>query len=633
MINVEKILEIEKIKEKLTSFTYTENAKIKIRELKPFLSIREVKAAQRETSEARRIIEYAGNPPLTSFDDIGEYLMIAEKGGCLTAEQIEKTAVTLTGVKRLKDYLSKTRHLENGISYYDENLDSLDPLREEISRMIRSGKVDDYATKELKSVRREIEHLKERMRAKADSVLKSNKASMSDSFTTIRNGRICLPVKAECKLKISGSVIDKSATGNTLFIEPAAVAKYGDELSIKEIEEENEVQRILYELTARISDAAEAFSQNQKVFEKLDFIFAKGMLSLAYGGTEPVVTQERTIKLKNARHPLMDQDICVPLQFQIGGETSGVIITGPNTGGKTVAIKTVGINCYIGQCGLHTAAEQAEISMHNQILCDIGDGQNIAENLSTFSAHITNVLEILKRAGTDSLVIMDELGSGTDPTEGMGIAVAILEELRKTGALFLVTTHYPEVKNYAERTTGVVNARMTFDRESLAPFYQLEIGKAGDSCALYIAKKLGMPKSMLACASKAAYGEEREELLAGITTEEIRQVSTTKLQTDKKNKSNRELRDKFKLGDSVMVFPDRKIGIVCEKINEKGVLRVQMPDKKIWINHKRVKMHVAASELYPEDYDFSIIFDTVEQRKASHQMSRKYNPDLEIEYN
>lgn len=185
----------------------------------------------------------------------------------------------------------------------------------------------------------------------------------------------------------------------------------------------------------------------------------------------------------------MEKDSCVPLNFELGDGVQGVIITGPNTGGKTVAIKTVGMNCFMAQCGLHVSCEEAEICMNNQILCDIGDGQNISENLSTFSAHITNVLDILKKANRESLVIMDELGSGTDPTEGMGIAIAILEELRKAGALYLVTTHYPEVKNYAERTEGIINARMAFDRESLRPLYRLEIGKAGESCALYIAKK------------------------------------------------------------------------------------------------------------------------------------------------
>lgn len=271
--------------------------------------------------------------------------------------------------------------------------------------------------------------------------------------------------------------------------------------------------------------------------------------------------------------------------------------------------------------------------MNSSYLCDIGDGQNLSENLSTFSAHITHVLEVLKEANKDSFVIMDELGSGTDPTEGMGIAIAILEELKKSGAIFMVTTHYPEVKEYAQKSEGIVNARMVFDKDSLRPTYKMIIGEAGESCAFYIADRLGMPSEMLKVAIRAAYGEEAVDSYAFQATErDIVKKSTSKIVKAKSGKKNNELSTKYKIGDSVMIFPDKKIGIVCEPINEKGVLRVQMPDKKIWINHKRVKLHVAATELYPEDYDFSIIFDTVENRKKRHDMDRKFTDAvIEIE--
>lgn len=262
--------------------------------------------------------------------------------------------------------------------------------------------------------------------------------------------------------------------------------------------------------------------------------------------------------------------------------------------------------------------------MNSNFLCDIGDGQSLSENLSTFSAHIANVLDILKKAGKDSLVIMDELGSGTDPAEGMGIAVAILEELKKSGALFLVTTHYPEVKQYADRTPGILNARMTFDKESLKPTYQLVIGEAGESCAFYIAGKMGMPEEMLKNAARAAYGSEElpEALRSQISENSLVREKTSGIRKAKKTAGTRAKAPKYHLGDSVMVLPDKKIGIVCQPENEKGVLRVQLPGKKIYINHKRVKLHVPAGRLYPEDYDFSIIFDTVENRKLRHQVER-----------
>ena len=353
---------------------------------------------------------------------------------------------------------------------------------------------------------------------------------------------------------------------------------------------------------------------------------------IAIDATEPAVNTERRIVLKDARHPLMDKNINVPLQFKMGDGINGIIITGPNTGGKTIAIKTVMLNCIMAQCGLHVTCREADICMNSSYLCDIGDGQNLAENLSTFSAHIKNILEILREADRESFVIMDELGSGTDPAEGMGIAIAVLEELKKEGCLFLVTTHYPEVKEYAGRTQGVINARMAFDKETLCPVYQMVIGEAGESCAFYIADRLGMPANMLKTAIGHAYGEDA---IKNYKIEDkqniIKAKKGNKIEKVKVQKKQKELRDKYNIGDSVMVFPDRKTGIVCEPVNDKGVLRVQLKDKKIWINHKRVQLQVPATELYPEGYDFQIIFDTVDNRKTRHDMERKYTDKI-IEY-
>lgn len=267
--------------------------------------------------------------------------------------------------------------------------------------------------------------------------------------------------------------------------------------------------------------------------------------------------------------------------------------------------------------------------MNSSYLCDIGDGQSLTESLSTFSAHITNVMEIISEINHNSFVIMDELGSGTDPTEGMGIAVAILEELRKSNALFLVTTHYPEVKEYAANKDGIVNARMTFDRKSLTPTYQMIIGEAGESCAFYIAEHLGMPQSMLKVAVTAAYGEKAAEKYEFQSRETvIKKKNANKLIKSGNIKNKVSLSERFHRGDSVMIYPDKKLGIVCRPVNEKGMLMVQLPGKKIWINHKRVKLRVAATELYPEDYDFSIVFDTVENRKIRHEMNRKYTDKI-----
>ena len=652
----EQLFEFDKIKELWAEYALTEAAKEKINAIKPVLSEAELSVLQRETSQGKRMIELLGNPPLASIQGLAEIVDASGKGDCLSVEQLLTVQLFLTMVQRLKKYLCGGKQYEISLAWYEENLEPLEELRESIYTTIVNEQVADNASKQLKSLRLEIAQTEGRMREKADAVMRAHKDCMSDSFSTLRNGRICVPVKKDCKFKISGTVIDKSSTGATLFMEPTACGEYYAILQSLRIDEENEVRRILYELTAKVDACGTELKENIKYIEKLDYIFSKGKLSLLYDGTEPVITTEREIVLKDARHPLMKKEICVPLQFEIGNGVTGIVITGPNTGGKTVALKTVALNCMLAQCGLHVSCKEATICMNSNYLCDIGDGQNLSENLSTFSAHITNVLDILKRVNDQSLVLMDELGSGTDPLEGMGIAVAILEELKKSGALFLVTTHYPEVKVYAEQTEGIVNARMTFDKENLKPTYQMVIGEAGESCAFHIAKRLGMPAGMLKRAEAAAYGGKRRETKNGASTQGyseydseeddstnetgnegkghnedgLQKEFSPRIVKKKKPAAKKAKTREFRIGDSVMIYPDKKIGIVCQPENEKGVLQIQMPNKKIWMNHKRVKLHVAAEELYPEDYDFSIIFDSVETRKLRHDMERKHMEGVEL---
>lgn len=672
MYNYEHILEFDKIKKEWAAFALTDAAKKKIAAAEPFLGEAELRRDMRETTEARTLLDKYGNPPLVSAKGVGELTASALRGECLSAGELEGFAQVLVAVRRLKSYLARCKGLTISLPYYEENLDAQEELAQEISMQIRGGAVCDNASRLLRSLRGDIERAEQTMRERAEAVIRSNRDCMSDSFATQRNGHICVPVKKEYKFRIPGNVIDRSATGNTIFMEPATVAKYYEELVMLRLGEEEEVRRILYALTAKVAEIADLMAENVRIMEKLDYIFSKGKLSQEYGGVEPEINLEGRIVIVNGRHPLMDPNLCVPLQFQIGGgqehsctdgsrenegraesnaacpdETEpirGIVITGPNTGGKTVAIKTVALACLMAQCGLHVTCERADLCMRSNYLCDIGDGQSLSENLSTFSAHIVNILDILKNISQESLVILDELGSGTDPAEGMGLAVAILEELKRSGALFVVTTHYPEVKHYAAKERGICNARMTFDRESLKPTYRLVIGEAGESCAFYIAARYGMPERMLQRAARAAYGEyadtaeggevlKRTRKACGIGVERkqgadgsagLEKVNIPKLKKQRQKPVGKQLANKFRLGDSVMVYPDKKLAIVCEPVNEKGVLRVQLQDKKIWVNHKRVKLVVAAEELYPADYDFSIIFDTPKNRKLRHDMERKY---------
>ncbi len=634
-MNTEKQIEFDKVKEVWSALAVTQYAKEQIENVGIILDENRLRKALRDTSDSRDMIEKLGDPPLQNVTEIRDILDIANKGECLTPYQLERVEKVLVAVERLIDYLKRAKQYENPLAFYDENLDPLSELKEEINSQIRNEAVVDRATKELFDIRSRIAVLEDSMKQKAEQIIRNNKECMADSYYTMRNGRVCVPVKKEYKYKIGGSVIDKSSTGSTFFVEPLAVAKCFDELQLLFIDEENEVCRILYTLTAYVADSIPAIEENIKMIEKLDLIFSKGKLSMDLDCVEPHINTERKIELSKARHPLMDINVNVPLDFSLGDDIRGIVITGPNTGGKTVAIKTVMLNCYMAQCGLHVTCRQADICMNSGYLSDIGDGQNLSENLSTFSAHIKNVLGILEKIDRDCLVIMDELGSGTDPAEGMGIAVAILEELKKSEANFLVTTHYPEIKEYAAKTEHIVNARMTFDKETLRPTYRMVIGEAGESCAFYIAQRLGMSDRMLRVAAEAAYGKDAVKyirLSENTDNEKIQkkksEVRTGKIVKSRNNRTKTDMSDEYKIGDSVVVYPDKKIGIICEPVNDKGILRVQVADRKFYINHKRVKLKVSAKELYPDDYDLSIVFDSVKNRKIRHDMGRKLTDEV-----
>ena len=623
------------ILEKLRECTSTEKAGERILEMQPILSETDLRKQLRDTTQARAMLELSGTPPIPAMEHVEEYLQKAVKGNMLMPEQLEEIGMFLSAVRRLKSYLQRGEEGRISLAFYNRNLIFPEELQEEIERCIRSGRVDDHASAYLKDIRKQIQFLEEKVSERAERALKTNRQYLNDSFVVKRNGRFCIPVKKECRSLVPGTVVEQSSTGATLFIEPETVANLREDLEIYRIEEDAEERKILYTITNMTAEREADLMEDIRVIEKLDFIFAKGKLSLEMDGTEPKINLEQYMELKGARHPMLDKASCVPLDFQIGKGIRGVIITGPNTGGKTVAIKTVALMSAMACSGLHVPCNEADICMQNQILCDIGDGQNISDNLSTFSAHIKNVLNILKRVRPESLVIMDELGSGTDPQEGMGIAISILEELRKSGALFLVTTHYPEVKEYADRYEEVQNARMEFDRDSLRPLYRLRVGEAGESCALYIAKRLGFPDGMLAAAAREAYGDKSSAFIQSMEIQEhgrkLEKIHVPRIKRAVEIKDSMETVRKFSRGDSVSILPDGKIGIVVKPADKNGSVLVQFRNEKQLISHKRLRLKVAAAELYPEDYDFSIIFDTVEIRKARHQMAKHHMEGLEIE--
>ncbi len=633
-------LEFNLILGMLCALAVSPRAEERLRALRPALGESECARRMAETTDAKRILESFGNPPLTPMREIEMLLKLCAKGAMLLPEQLGQVAQFLAACRRMKGYLKKAELISGDIALYGGSINPLDALCGEIDRTVRGDRLDDAASPALRDIRRQIENMHTAVKAKLESLLRGHKDWFADGYVATRNGRLVLPVKREFKNMLSGSVVDTSATGGTCFIEPASVRRLQEELAQLDVEEENEVRRILYTLTALVDENASPLHINIEAMEALDFVFAKAKLSAQMGAIPVPVTAERRIVLQSARHPLIKTEACVPIDFALGDGINGVIITGPNTGGKTVALKTVGLLSVMAQCGLHLpVGEGSTLCLHNLVLCDIGDGQSIAENLSTFSSHITNIIEILRLAGRDSLVLLDELGSGTDPAEGMGIAVAVLTELRAKGCLFVATTHYPEVKEYAKTADGLMNARMAFDRESLRPLYRLELGEAGESCALYIAQRLGFPAHLLQTAQEAAYGgvsRSNEPHTAIPFTETQAPESVTSplppmIKREKPKDTTPRRADSFNLGDSVMVYPQKEIGIVFKPANERGEIGVQLKQgvKKL-IPHKRLKLQVPADKLYPPDYDFSIIFDSVANRKARHVLNKRHDPSLVI---
>lgn len=410
---IENQIEFNKVKEIWAGFAITKEAKDRIKDKWIILDESTLRAELKNTSDAKEMIEKLGNPPLQDVSEILEILEIASKGECLTPYRLERVQSILSCLERLSSYLNRGKQYNNSLAYYDETLFTYEELKEEIVRQIRPEQVDSHASKDLFDIRMKIEQLENEMIQKAESVIRTNGDYMADNFHTTRNGRICVPVKKEYRNKVQGSVIDKSSTGNTLFIEPEGVNRLSEKLQLLKIDEENEVYRILYTLTAMVSDRANELTDNMHLIEKLDYFFSKGKLSIELDAVEPKINFDRQIKLIDARHPLMDRETDVPLNFELGSTYRGVVITGPNTGGKTVAIKTVMLNLVMAQCGLHICCKNADICMNSGYFCDIGDGQNISDNLSTFSSHIKNVLSILSEIDENSFVIMDELGSGT----------------------------------------------------------------------------------------------------------------------------------------------------------------------------------------------------------------------------
>lgn len=502
-----RVLEYNKIIDRLTEKATSEQGKKLTAALKPMTDLDAITQAQTETADALGYLFRKGSTSFGSNKDLGACIKSLEVGSVLSIGELLRIAAFLENVNRIKSYGRKEREdaPTDSLDIYFDALEPLTPLSSEIRRCILSEEeIADDASPTLKHIRRSMTITNDKIHSQLTSMINgSYRTYLQDAVVTMRDNRYCIPVKSEYKGQVPGMVHDQSSTGSTFFIEPAAVVNLNNELKELALKEQEEIEVILADLSARTAAYTETLTNNQKAMTTLDFIFAKAALAMEQNATMPVFNTEHQIRIRQGRHPLLDKKKVVPIDIRLGIDFDLLVITGPNTGGKTVSLKTVGLLTLMGQAGLHIPAlDRSELSIFREVYADIGDEQSIEQSLSTFSSHMVNIVSILKDADTDSLCLFDELGAGTDPTEGAALATSVLDHLHKHGIRTMATTHYSELKVYALSTDFVENACCEFDVETLRPTYRLLIGIPGKSNAFAISSKLGLPDYIIEDAKK-----------------------------------------------------------------------------------------------------------------------------------
>ena len=516
-------LEYTKIINRLTEHATSDPGRKLCRDLVPMTDLEEIRTAQVETRDALTRLFKKGSISFGSNRELGMSLKSLEIGSTLSAPELLRIAGLLENASRVKNYGRQDREdtPEDSLTALFQGIEPLTLLSNEIYRCILSEEeIADDASPGLKHVRRSMAVTTDRIHSQLAGMVNGSLHSyLQDALITSRNGRYCIPVKSEYRSQVPGMIHDQSSTGSTLFIEPAAVVNLNNQMRELEIKEQEEIEKVLASLSAQVGDHTEDIAENQRILTRLDFIFAKASLALEQNATEPVFNEDHILNIRGARHPLLDKKKTVPIDIRLGKDYDLLIITGPNTGGKTVSLKTTGLFCLMGQAGLHIPAlDRSELSVFREVYADIGDEQSIEQSLSTFSSHMTSIVSILKHADADSLCLFDELGAGTDPTEGAALAIAILNFLPDRGIRTMATTHYSELKVYALSTSFVENACCEFDVESLRPTYRLLIGIPGKSNAFAISSRLGLSDEIINAARTQISAEDKsfEDLLSDL---------------------------------------------------------------------------------------------------------------------
>ncbi|BCA32523.1 endonuclease MutS2 [Bacillus thuringiensis] len=607
-------LQYNELKDIVKSYCVSGLGKELLNKLEPSTSIKVVRNRLNETTEARAILDAEGHVPFFGISNIASTIQKLEKGMILDPEELVSVSDFLRGCRKIKKFMLDKEFFAPVLASYANSMTEYKSIEEEINFSIKGNSIDAAASKELKRIRNNIDSVDGKIKERLTKFLNSsaNKKFIQEFFISKKDDRYTIPIKSSYKNQVAGSIIEASAKGSTVFIEPHTVTKLNAELAGLKAEEAVEEYQILATLSGMVLENIYSIKINMELISQYDMVFAKAKFSKSIDGIEPKLNDHGYIHLVNCKHPLLTGQV-VPLNFKIGQEYRSLIITGPNAGGKTIVLKTIGLLTLATMSGLHIAGDKGtEIAIFENVFVDIGDNQSIENALSTFSSHMKNLSEIMRMSNNNTLLLFDEIGSGTEPNEGAALAISILEELYLTGCITVASTHYGEIKRFSEMHDDFMNAAMQFNSETLEPLYKLVIGKSGESNALWIANKMSVKEHVL----------KRAKEYMGNKEYALEKVNESKIRKPKFVQEKREFHYEYKIGDRVNLLDYDDFGIIYkEKDNSYNVV-VYYNGEFVEVNVKRITLEVAAKELYPEGYDLNTLFVDYKERKMQHDIER-----------
>lgn len=607
-------LQYNELKQIVQSYCVSGLGKRLIDKQEPSTNIKVVNNRLQETTEARAIIDAEGHIPFVGITNIESIINSLDKDIILQPSDLVSLSDFLRGCRKIKQFMESKEFFAPTLASYAQSMSEMKTIEEEINFTIKGSRIDSSASRELKKIRFKKEATEEKINERLNKFLNNgtNKKYIQEFFISKKDDRYTIPIKASYKGQVPGAIIEVSSKGSTVFIEPQTVSKLSAELASLKVEEEMEEYRILATLSGMIVEELQKIKVNMELISQYDMVFAKAKYSKHITGIQPKVNDHGYIKIVNGKHPLLPKD-AVPLQFEIGKDYRSLIITGPNAGGKTIVLKTIGLLTLATMLGIHIAAKEGtEIAIFEHIFVDIGDNQSIENALSTFSSHMKNLSEIMNASNHRTLLLFDEIGSGTEPNEGAALAIAILEEFYHMGCLTIATTHYGEIKRYSELHSDFMNAAMQFDQETLSPLYQLVIGKSGDSNALWISRKMNMKESVLKRAE--AYMENKDY--------QLKQVNPDKVRQPKHKGEAITAKYDYKKGDRVKLLDHNDFAIIYKEMDQFYNVVVYYKGEMVEVNVKRITLNLPAQELYPEGYDLETLFTDFATRKLEHDINR-----------